>query len=470
MNATINNLEEKIIETLIQNGYEAYYVGGYVRDKLLGIESYDKDITTNASYEQAKACLSHLGNVEEVGKNFGVIMVSNVEVAQFRGETYSKTSKPDVKLVSTAKEDSDRRDFTINALYMTLDGKIIDYHNGQEDMKNKIIRCVGNPDERFKDDPSRIVRGFYLASKLGFDIEQKTKESMQRNSHLLKLHVPEELKGKLIMKAIKGGNFAQFINMIMEVGLMDSFIPELSHLWNLTQNPKYHQYHENAWYHVVDVVKEAEKMHPKDAEFILSALFHDVAKGLPNVRGINKHGMPNDIGHEEAGVPIAREVITRLGLGKGLAKKVEFYVEFHGLPIIINNNGKIQDKSISKIVKKTKNYFTNKNQILFYLNRLCEFRLCDSHSMTNELRTKSLETNNIFPKLLEDYLSKYLIYVSELPINGKDILNNNEKITGKYIKICLDYLIMRNIQDREKAIQIISNLKTQTLDNFYANM
>ena len=90
--------------------------------------------------------------------------------------------------------------------------------------------------------------------------------------------------------------------------------------------------------------------------------------------------------------------------------------------------------------------------------------------MTPELRNTSLETNNMFPKVLENYLSKYLIYVSELPINGEDVLKNNASIKGKYIKMCLDYLIMRNNQNKERAIQIISNLKIQTLDNFYANM
>lgn len=465
----MENLEELIIEALLNNDHSAYYVGGYVRDTLLNIPSFDKDIVTNASYEEAKACLSHLAKVEEVGKNFGVLMVGDVEVAQFRGEEYIKTSKPNVSLVKTALEDSNRRDFTINSMYMDIHGNILDYHNGQEDIKNKIIRCVGNPDDRFKDDPSRILRGFYLASKLGFTIEENTLQSMQRNSKLLKESVPNELKGKLFYKSLKSGNVADFLNNLMITGLMDSFIPELSHLWQLEQNPKYHIHSDNCWNHVYDVIKEAEKLKPNDYEFIVGAVFHDVAKGLEGIRGVNSQGKPNDLGHEIAGVPIAKKVINRLGLGKDFAKKVSFYVAYHGVNIVKSANGTYKDKSFTKLVKNIKPLFKNKEEMFSYFTSLLDFRKCDCNSMTEELRTSSISTYDEIVSTFENYLAKTIIYYNELPVNGSDIIKYNQKIQGEYIKIALDCLVSRNVSNRDRCIQIISQFNTTTLDNFKNN-
>lgn len=465
------DLESKIMQALAENGYEAYYVGGYVRDKLLGIESYDKDITTNASHEEMERILGHLGEINNVGKQFGVCLVADVEVAQYRSEEYlDENNKPVVKGTLSLEEDSLRRDFTINSMYMSEDGKIIDLHGGQQDIKNKVIRAVGNPDDRFKEDSSRILRGFYLASKLGFTIEQKTLESMQRNGEKLKTTVPVELKGKLLLKAIKGGNFAQFINQIMEAKLMDSFIPELTHLWELPQNPKYHLEHENAWYHVVDVVKQAEKMKPKDISFILGALLHDVAKGLEGVRGVNKEGMPNDLEHEEIGKPIAKKIVIRLGLGKEIAEKVGFIVQYHGIKTVSSEGVPFKDKSIRKIVNKLKKHFKTREEIYYGLEIITDFRLCDTNSMTDLLKTKTKGENVLFLQTSKNYLERYVVYPKDLPINGKDITEQNESIQFKYVKATLDYLISRNIQDREKALDVIKNLKIETLDNFLLNM
>jgi tRNA nucleotidyltransferase (CCA-adding enzyme) len=149
----------------------------------------DYDIATNATPSDV-AYIFRTWSVDEVGKNFGV------EVATFRTETYEVVGKPNVSLVRTFYEDASRRDFTINSMAKRIDGSIIDYHGGMDDLRNKLIRAVGNPIDRFKEDPSRILRGLYLASRLGFQVEENTLRYMKEQVDLLN-QVPQELVGKI---------------------------------------------------------------------------------------------------------------------------------------------------------------------------------------------------------------------------------------------------------------------------------
>ncbi|MCF7927249.1 MAG: CCA tRNA nucleotidyltransferase [Candidatus Izimaplasma sp.] len=210
------NLEnaKKILKKLKSNGYEAYIVGGFVRDHLIGRTSKDIDITTNATPDEV---IEVFNNVKETGKKYGSVTVLKnnfkYEVTTFRTEQeYSDRRRPDeIEFSNNIKEDLTRRDFTMNALLMTENEEIIDILDGQKDVENKLIRTINDPDKRFKEDALRILRAFRFVATLGFDIEAETLQALGANRLLIKdiaiertmIELSKIFKGKYRTKAIK---------------------------------------------------------------------------------------------------------------------------------------------------------------------------------------------------------------------------------------------------------------------------
>ncbi|MFA7075775.1 MAG: CCA tRNA nucleotidyltransferase [Candidatus Izemoplasmatales bacterium] len=189
-----HSLGKLILKKFNDSGYEAYFVGGFVRDYLLGIESSDIDITTNATPDIVEKLFL---KTKATGKKYGTITVFieeySFEVTTYRiDQNYLNYRKPETVVYSTKlEEDLKRRDFTINALAMDVDSKIYDLYNGQTDLKNKIIRAIGNPDERFSEDALRIIRALRFSSRLNFKIEDNTLFSMRKNMDKL-THISNE--------------------------------------------------------------------------------------------------------------------------------------------------------------------------------------------------------------------------------------------------------------------------------------
>lgn len=179
---------QSVIKTLLENGFQAYFVGGFVRDRLLNIDASDIDITTNALPEDI---MKLFPKTKATGIKFGTVSVfmgaSTFEITTYRADiNYIDHRKPERVVFSNKLEDDlKRRDFTINALAMGLDEIVVDLFDGLSDLDNKIVRAIGNPDIRFKEDALRILRAFKFVSKLGFDIEEKTFESIKKNIYLL---------------------------------------------------------------------------------------------------------------------------------------------------------------------------------------------------------------------------------------------------------------------------------------------
>lgn len=211
------NVACEIIDTLEKRGYEAYFIGGSVRNKLhntfhsafhntdLTIKDYD--LVTNASYEQITEIFE---DTESRGAQFSVAIVKlkgyEFEVAQYRGESYPEggSLRPDkVFPVQTLKEDVERRDFTINGIALTIGNDIIDHVSGRRDIRNKIIRTIGDPDQRFAEDPLRIMRAFRFMSQLDYQLDPQTKLGIERNLHLLN-KIPHERMKEEIHKMLRG--------------------------------------------------------------------------------------------------------------------------------------------------------------------------------------------------------------------------------------------------------------------------
>lgn len=190
-----NNFKNKfkgaidILKIFNQNGYEAYFVGGCVRDYLLGEDFSDIDITTNALPDEVKKVFR---KSIDTGIQHGTVTIlvngDSYEVTTFRTEEdYTNHRSPEkVEFVSNLREDLDRRDFTINAMALDYNGKLFDYHNGDQDLNYKIIRTVNNPNERFYEDALRMLRAFRFSSKLGFEIENNTLNAIKKNAELIK--------------------------------------------------------------------------------------------------------------------------------------------------------------------------------------------------------------------------------------------------------------------------------------------
>ena len=195
-----NELFKFLDQKFKENGFLIFEVGGSVRDSLLGLEVYDFDFTTNATPEEMK---KFLPDVNDTFAKFGCIKYKGefgrAEITTFRKEEkYDDFRHPGViKFVKTLEEDSIRRDFTINAIYRDFDGNIYDPTGGVNDLKNKVIRFIGDPETRIKEDPLRILRAKRFASKLGFEIEPKSQKAIENLEYLLEKLNPDKVKEEL---------------------------------------------------------------------------------------------------------------------------------------------------------------------------------------------------------------------------------------------------------------------------------
>lgn len=215
-----------ILKRFNQNGYEAYFVGGCVRDYLLGEDFSDIDITTNALPDEVKKVFRRS---IDTGIQHGTVTIlvngDSYEVTTFRTEEdYANHRSPEkVEFVSNLREDLDRRDFTINAMALDYNGKLFDYHNGDNDLSSKIIRTVNNPNERFYEDALRMLRAFRFSSKLGFEIENNTLDAIKKNAELIKFVSIERIVNEF-KKLLAGKGNLKSLELLIDSKL-NSYIP-----------------------------------------------------------------------------------------------------------------------------------------------------------------------------------------------------------------------------------------------------
>ena len=229
--ATHGSLDDAkaVIQKLRSHGFVGYLAGGCVRDYLTGHKPKDFDVATDATPDQVIAIFP---GADLVGKSFGVVIVNGIDVATFRmdSDNYADGRRPDsVEFTTSPEIDSRRRDFTINSMFLDpFSGKILDFHGGQKDLKNKLIRAVGNPDDRFTQDHLRMLRATRFASKLGFDIHPETQASMAKNAHNIASIDVERITMELT-KAM-GHDAYKTIKSMHNSGMLVHVLPELDQL------------------------------------------------------------------------------------------------------------------------------------------------------------------------------------------------------------------------------------------------
>ncbi|MDU6572706.1 MAG: CCA tRNA nucleotidyltransferase [Gemella haemolysans] len=242
----INNFRKKfngaidVLEKFNKAGYEAYFVGGCVRDFLLGCEFSDIDITTNALPKEVKTIFR---KSIDTGIQHGTVTIlvdgESYEVTTFRTEDdYIDHRTPEkVEFVSNLRDDLDRRDFTINAMALDSKGNLYDYHNGKKDLTNKIIKTVNNPNERFFEDALRMLRAFRFSSKLGFEIEDSTLDAIKKNAELIKFVSVERITNEF-KKLLAGIGSKRSLELLLDSKL-NTYIPFLSDIISFVDCSKY---------------------------------------------------------------------------------------------------------------------------------------------------------------------------------------------------------------------------------------
>lgn len=446
MRNKLGRLETSILDRLVENGYEAMVVGGAVRDYMIGRDFNDIDIATNAPYDKLIELMEGLGQLKFAGSLFGVLLVGGVEVATYRSEVSKDNVVLELDIAPNAYEDSLRRDFTVNAFYYDYKiDKIWDFHNGSLDVRNKVIKAVGNPHERFNEDYSRILRAIYQSATLDFEIDSKTGNAIRELGHNIK-KVPYALQGKIVRKAINDGCFHKFLDLLEQYGLLEFLFPEMAHTVGLEQNPEYHSY--DVWNHTLKVVEQAEKLHKGDIAFIMGALLHDVAKGLEGVRGVNKYGQPSDLGHEDVGVPIAKKVCKRLELGKKVVDEVAMYVFWHGERM---NN---KTKSVKHFLFKFKNEFRNINALKEGFNKLMDFMYCDSLGFEpvfgKNMMYKIYDIRGIGHTLFENHI----FYSNQFEFSTS-VIACHPNVKTSEIREWIEFFIRQNIVEEEAVLKIL---------------
>ncbi len=449
---------KEIIKALEGAGFEAYAVGGCIRDFVLSnveglsIEPSDWDITTNAKPEEIQKIFKK--SVYE--NDFGTVAVNTeskneslkiIEITTYRvEEKYTDKRHPDaVKFTKKLEDDLARRDFTINAI--AYDGKkFIDPFGGQEDIKNKIIRAVGEPDKRFNEDALRLMRAIRFAVQLNFDIEKKTAEAIRNNSNDIVAISKERIRDEFI-KIIMTENAKPGIEMLRESGLLKHILPEVEEGFGVGQN-KHHIY--TVWEHNLLSLDWAVKNNYK-LENRIASLLHDVGK--PRVK--RGEGLDSTFyNHEVVGAKMTVKILERLKFPKKFIEKVVLLVRYH---LFYYNVEEVTESSVRRLVK---------NVGPENMDDLLEIRIADrkGSGVPKAEPYKLRHLRAIIEKVSHDPIS-----VKMLKINGDDLMKElNMKPSpkmGHILNILLDEVLdePKNNQ-KEYLVKRAKELDDESLD------
>lgn len=442
MEIEISESARRIIKVLKLKGYNAYVVGGAVRDCLMGRAPHDFDIATSATPQEVKKTFP---KTIDTGIKHGTVTVIDMngcfEVTTFRSDgEYSDSRHPEnVSFINDVREDMLRRDFTINALaYNDSDG-LIDCVGGRSDIENKIIRCVGEPERRFKEDALRMLRAIRFSVVLGFSIEKETAAAIKKYAVLIKRVSAERIREE-IEKILRSENPGGIIKL-HELGMLQYIIPELEVCFSVAQKNKYHIY--NVGDHIIHAVSAT----PEDIVIRWAALLHDIGK--PLCQSVDANGTIHFYGHHHESVRLADDILHRLKLDNESRKNILLLIENHDIRIEANSvsvkrvMARLGEELFSKllILQEADNYAKNHKFLEDKLNKLNDVRV-------------------IYRKILSER-QPYMI--SDLVINGRDLIKIGFRVgreIGDTLHALLDeVLINPKLNNREYLMMRARQLK-----------
>ena len=421
----MSNGARLVLDRLHENGYEAYIVGGSVRNMMLGISVDDFDITTNALPSETKSLFPDF-TVVETGIKHGTVTVvvngENVEITTYRTEgEYTDSRHPDrVEFTTSLELDLSRRDFTVNALAYDGEGTVVDLFGGEEDIKNKVIRAIGNPYERFNEDALRILRAVRFSSVLGFDIDAKTKEAMLECKHLLS-KISKERIAVEINKFLCGKNVKNALLDNWEI--IAEIIPEIAKMRGFDQKNRHHIY--DILTHTAVAIENTLPI----THLRLAALLHDTGK-IYTV-SVGENGEQHFYAHPHKSEEIARRYLNEYKYDNFTKDRVCLLVKIH-----------------DTVVEENKVYIKKR------LNRIGKeafFELINLQRADNKAQNPVYDRTAHFDTVCE--IAKRVLSEAEcfslkdLKVNGRDLMEAGFP-KGALLGKILDYLLKEVIEER----------------------
>ena len=417
----------QIICTLQEHGYEAYAVGGCVRDYILGRIPDDWDITTSATPLETKSLFAR---TFDTGIEHGTITVlldkDAFEVTTYRvdGEYEDSRHPKEVTFTRSLKEDLLRRDFTINAMAYNDKEGLIDIFGGIDDLNNKTIRCVGKAEERFGEDALRILRAVRFAAQLGFEIEEETREGIRKLAPTLANISAERIQVELIKMLVSPN--PTMMRTAYELGITKVILPEFDAMMETSQETPHHMYT------VGEHTLKAMQVIPADKVLRLTMLFHDIAK--PLMKTVDEDGRAHFKMHDLKGSDMTKAILKRLKFDNDTLNKVVKLVRFHDYRIPAD------DKSVRRAMNKI-------GEDLFPMYH--EVRTADTLAQSIYLREEKLQNLAEVWETYEDVLEKnQCVSLKTLAISGSDLIANGME-PGKEIGRILNALLEIVIENPE---------------------
>lgn len=421
-----------IIGTLQSNGFEAYLVGGCVRDSILKRPVHDWDITTSATPDEMKQVFSDT-KIMETGIKHGTLTILSIdgfyECTTYRIDgMYSDGRHPDVvHFNKSLAEDLKRRDFTINAMAYNDKEGLIDLFGGRLDLMDHVIRCVGNPEDRFKEDALRIMRALRFAAQLDFDLEMKTKIAAFQMSDTLTKVSAERINSEFckMLTQIMGGAVINDYREIIAV-----FIPEIRDMFGFEQNNPYHIF--DVWHHTIEVLTEVNYFaNPNDVILALAAFFHDIGK--PHSYQDSSDGIRHFYGHAAKSAEMTDSIMRRMRFDNDTRNSVVTLIKYHDADI----------KPEAKYIKR----WLNKLGSEPLLRCLFVLKHSDICGQTLENRAKRLrEVDKLFTVLNEVIEQQACFSLKDLAVNGGDLIAAGMK-PGKEIGAVLNQMLELVLND-----------------------
>ena len=393
----------EIFEKFSKSGFEIFLVGGAVRDIIMDKNVVDWDFTTNATPEQILEIFPG-GFYDNQFGTVGIAHESSIkpyEITTYRQEwEYSDSRRPDkVKWGKTLESDLSRRDFTINAIALDKDGKTVDPYNGQEDINKKLIKAVGDPVERFREDALRMMRAVRIAAQIGFEIDNDTFEAIKQNAESINLIAKERVKDELLK--LLGSPFPyEGIMMFQNSGLLSQILPELEETIGVEQkSPKRHHKYD-VWTHSLMALKNCPSADPIVR---FATLIHDVGKA--KTQKITPEGIITFYNHEVISARVARAVADRLRFSKEQREKLWILVRRHQFTV----DERQTDSAIRRFIRNV-----GKEN----LQDMLDLRVGD------RLGGGATETSWRLEKFKErlDEVQKQPFSVKDLKVNGQDVM------------------------------------------------
>lgn len=393
-----------IMDALAEKGYGSFIVGGCVRDSLLGIVPKDWDICTGATPEEMKECFAAAGFcVAETGVKHGTLTAilnhEPFEVTTYRTEGgYSDFRRPDsVEFCTGIEEDLVRRDFTINAMAYSEDRGLVDICGGREDLERGVLRCVGDPEKRFREDALRIMRCVRFSSQLGFTVAPRTREAMDKTSPLLAKIAVERVREEFV-RTLCGKAAGEALRRCSSV--IEQFIPEIGDAVGCNQQNDYHIY--DVWEHIIHVVENI----PDDPVLRLAAFFHDIGK--PKCKTVTDEGWGHFYRHEQTGADMTRDIMNRMKFDNNTKSRVVKLVDRHG--IVFNPAGRQPRRLLVKLGPET-------------LKPLIELERADVKSQAPMCIDERLENIKAFEAAVNTAIEEEACFsVKDLAVDGRDLI------------------------------------------------